>query len=204
MAPLSTTRGASTTPEASSAPAPSRPGAGRQIPCTRRSPFGSSAALFSLAVREALLARDPQCWLVLLTDRDEADLGVNEVPLPAVATTAAAMATSRAEGIASLQGRAAASRACCKGRSLPCTTMEAGGGYEHPWGVTRDGVAEGTATGRPDKSFALPSRHIPGALVAHSTQSLTSGLSAMPACPAPGPTAPGSRVTRTGRPNWRS
>jgi hypothetical protein len=30
----------------------------------------------SLAVREALQERDPQRWLVLLTDRDEADLGV--------------------------------------------------------------------------------------------------------------------------------
>lgn len=52
----------------------------------------------------------------------------------------------------------------------------------------------GATTGRSDEAFVVPSRHIPGALVAHSDQSLASRLSAMPACRAPGPTAPG--VTR--------
>ena len=63
-------------------------------------------------------------------------------PGSAVASAASAVAPSRAEGIASLQGRAAASRAWCKGRSLPCTAMEAGGGYEHPEGRALDGLAE--------------------------------------------------------------
>ena len=40
------------------------------------------------------------------------------------------------------QGRVAASRAWCKGRSLPCTAVEAEGRYEHPWGATRGGVAQ--------------------------------------------------------------
>jgi hypothetical protein len=63
--------------------------------------------------------------------------------VPQVATTAAVVAPSRAEeGIASPQGRAAASRAWCKGRSLPCTAVEAEGRYEHPWGATREGVAQ--------------------------------------------------------------
>ena len=63
--------------------------------------------------------------------------------VPQVATPAAVVAPSRAEeGIASPQGRVAASRAWCKGRSLPCTAVEAEGRYEHPWGATRGGVAQ--------------------------------------------------------------
>ena len=43
---------------------------------------------------------------------------------------------------------------------------------------------------RPDDSFALPSRRIPGALMAHSLQSLAAGLSRVTASSVPGLRAP--------------